>query len=61
MSIKEEIIKSEIRTTGFKKVQEGIVNTIKTLDKYQDELKELKHRREELIAPRRGEHKPTGK
>ena len=50
MSIKEEIIKSEIRTTGFKKVQEGIVNTIKTLNKYQDELKELKHRREELIA-----------
>ncbi|WP_294591455.1 phage tail tape measure protein [uncultured Rikenella sp.] len=50
MSIKEEIIKSEIRTTGFKKVQEGIINTIKTLNKYQDELKELKHRREELIA-----------
>lgn len=50
MSIKEEIIKSEIRTTGFKKVQEGIVNTIKTLNKYQDELKELKHQREELIA-----------
>ena len=50
MSIQKEIINTEIRTSGFKKVQEDIIKTMKTLDQYQDELKDLKHRREELIA-----------
>lgn len=50
MSIQKEIINTEIRTSGFKKVQEDIIKTMKTLDQYQDELKELKHQREELIA-----------
>lgn len=48
--IGKEVYETEIRTTGFKKVQEDIINTMKTLGKYQDELKELKHQREALIA-----------
>lgn len=48
--IGKEVYETEIRTTGFKKVQEDIINTMKTLGKYQDELKELKHKREALIA-----------
>lgn len=50
MSIQKDIINTEIRTSGFKKVQEDIIMTTKKLGEYQDELTALKKRREELIA-----------
>ncbi len=50
MSIKKEIIDTEIRTTGFKNIQEGIVMLNKRIDEYNDDLKRLNQEKNKLIA-----------
>lgn len=50
MSIKKEIIATEVRSSGFKKFQEEIMLTNKKIEEYNDELKRLNHQKDKLIS-----------
>lgn len=48
--IKKDIIETEIRTSGFQKVQADITATSGRIDDYRDKLKSLQHQRTLLVA-----------
>lgn len=50
MSIKKEIIQTEVQASGFKKFQDDIVLTNKKIEEYNDELKRLNYEKNKLIA-----------
>ena len=50
MSIKKEIIDTEVRSSGFKKFQEDIMLMSKKINEYNDDLKRLNHQKDKLIS-----------
>ena len=57
MSIKKEIIDTEVRSSGFKKFQEDIMLMSKKINEYNDDLKRLNHQKDKLISVGKKESK----
>lgn len=57
MSIRKEIIDTEVRSSGFKKFQEDIMLVNKKINEYNDDLKRLNHQKDKLISAGKKESK----
>lgn len=55
--IKKDLLETEVRTVGFQKVQQDLVESAKRVDEYRDSLKKLEHEKAKLVSAGQKESK----